>query len=346
MSEAPFPSDQQLQHLPLVTLYLSERCNSRCVSCDWWRSGHIDMDLATAARLLPGLAELQTKVVLISGGEPLLNPRWAEIAALLRAQGLKLWLLTSGLSLAKHAKRAAQLFEAITVSLDGTTAESYAGIRGVDAFDKVCEGIRAAAAAGASVGVRVTVQRANYRQLPQFVVLARELGARQISFVAVDVANTDAFGRATSPPADITLQPEDLPIFEQVLQRLERERAEDFESGLIADSARKLRRMQQYFRAVCGLGPYPAVRCNVFEFSAVIDASGHVRPCFFIPGPASDVVLNKLPQTLNSNAMTALRDQIRSGARPECGRCVCSLWRDPERRTTADFLIRSSAAHA
>lgn len=343
LSEAAFPSDQRLQRLPLVTLYLSERCNSRCVSCDWWRSGHIDMDLRTAARLLPDLAELHTKVVLISGGEPLLNPRWAEIAALLRAQGLKLWLLTSGLSLAKHAPRAAALFEAITVSLDGTTAESYRAIRGVDAFDKVCQGIRAAAAAGTSVGVRVTVQRANYRQLPQFVDLAQELGARQISFVAVDVANTDAFGRAAAVPGDIRLQLEDLPIFEQVLQRLERERAEDFKSGLIADSPRKLRRMHQYFCALCGLSPYPPVRCNVFEFSAVIDASGHVRPCFFIPGPASDAPLTELPQALNSKPMTALRDEIRSGARAECSRCVCSLWRDPEHRTSADFLIRRGA---
>ena len=52
-------------------------------------------------------------------------------------------------SLAKHARRAAELFDTITVSLDGTNAETYAAIRGLDAFDKVCEGIRAAAQAGA-----------------------------------------------------------------------------------------------------------------------------------------------------------------------------------------------------
>ena len=46
-----------------------------------------------------GLGQRATaRVVLISGGEPLLNPQWPEIAALLKAQGLKLWLLTSGLS--------------------------------------------------------------------------------------------------------------------------------------------------------------------------------------------------------------------------------------------------------
>ena len=51
-----------------------------------------------------------------------------------------------GLSLAKHARAPRRLFESITVSLDGTCAATYAAIRGLDAFDKVCEGIRAAVA--------------------------------------------------------------------------------------------------------------------------------------------------------------------------------------------------------
>src|SRR5215472_13335023 len=110
-------SASALDRLPLVTLYLSERCNSRCVTCDYWRHGAADMSLAAVRRLLPDLARLHTEVALISGGEPLLNPEWPEIAALLRAHDLRLWLLTSGLSLAKHARRAAALFEAITVSL-------------------------------------------------------------------------------------------------------------------------------------------------------------------------------------------------------------------------------------
>jgi len=145
--------------LPLVTLYLSERCNSRCVTCDYWRHGVKDMTLDSVRRLLPELAELGTRAVQLSGGEPLVNAEWREIAELLASRGLTLWLLTSGLSLAKHARASARLFDSITVSLDGTCAETYAAIRGLDAFDKVCEGIRAVAAAGRPAGLRVTLQR-------------------------------------------------------------------------------------------------------------------------------------------------------------------------------------------
>ena len=181
--------------MPLITLHLTERCNSRCVTCDYWRHGREDMTPDSVSRLLPSLLELGTRAVLISGGEPLIHPQWAQIAQLLREQGLQLWLLTSGLSLAKHATRAAELFQSITVSLDGTDRRMYAAIRGLDAFDKVCAGIRAATLAGASLSVRVTVQRANYSALPAFVTLARELGAQQVSFLAADVRSSHAFGR-------------------------------------------------------------------------------------------------------------------------------------------------------
>ncbi len=69
-----------IANLPLVTLYVTERCNSRCVTCDYWRHGRDDMDLAAVTRLLPSLGAAGTQMVLLSGGEPLLNPEWAAIA--------------------------------------------------------------------------------------------------------------------------------------------------------------------------------------------------------------------------------------------------------------------------
>jgi hypothetical protein len=201
-----------------------------------------------------------------------MNPEWAAIAQLLRASGMQLWLLTSGLSLLKHARRAGQLFDAITVSLDGTNRETYAAIRGLDAFDNVCAGIRAAAGTGVPVGVRVTVQRANYQQLPAFVDLARQAGARQVSFLAVDVASPHAFGRSDRLQRRPRPRAADLPKLEQILCTMESDYADAFRSGFIAESARRLRHIHQYFSAVCGAAEFPPVRCNAPEFSAVIAA--------------------------------------------------------------------------
>lgn len=345
---------RRLERLPLATLYLTERCNSRCVTCDYWRHGRDDMDLAAVTRLLPSFAQLRTQLVLLSGGEPLLNPEWAQIAELLRRNGLQVWLLTSGLALAKHARRAAELFHAITVSLDGTDPETYTAIRGLDAFDKVCTGIRAAAANGLPPSIRVTLQRANFRQLPTFVDLARELGARQVSFLAVDVANPHAFGRTDDFVSDLALRAEDLRPFETLLNSIEQDHREDFRSGFIAESPQKLRRILQYFAAILRRGDYPPVRCNAPEFSAVIGATGRVQPCFFIPGPPDAQIAgagvqpeSDLSRALNGAGMAALRGAIRAGARAECKTCVCSMWRDPERidaaPSAARFALEASA---
>ena len=302
------------------------------------------MDLAAVDRLLPSLAQLQTQMVLLSGGEPLLNPEWAAIARLLRKNGLKVWLLTSGLALAKHAQRAVELFDAITVSLDGTDSPTYAAIRGLDAFHKVCGGILAAAGHGTPPSIRVTLQRRNFRQLPAFVDLAKDVGARQVSFLAVDVANPHAFGRTDDFVSDLALRTEDLPELERILDSMEQAYREEFRSGFIAESPQKLRRILQYFAAVLGQGPYPPVRCNAPEFSAVIGATGRVQPCFFISGPSDSQIEADFRSALNSRGMEALRGDIRAGARAECKTCVCSMWRDPDavRSLTASTMFASA----
>jgi Fe-coproporphyrin III synthase len=328
-----WPRDRPIRSLPLLTLYLTERCNSRCVSCDYWRHGRADISTDSVARLLPDLAHLGTRLVLLSGGEPLIHPQWAEIAQLLKDHGLTVWLLTSGLSLAKHAARAATLFQSVTVSLDGTDPSMYAAIRGLDAFGKVCAGIRAAADAGLPVGVRVTVQRRNYRHLAEFVDVARECGASQISFLAADVRNAHAFGRtgsAGSTDAAIALAEGDLAPFAATIDALERDRAAEFASGFIAESPAKLRRLQQYYAALCGTARFPPTRCNAPEFSAVMEPGGRINPCFFIQGPASQDARMRLDDALNDEPMRRLRADIHLGRRPECERCVCTMWRDLE----------------
>jgi Fe-coproporphyrin III synthase len=314
--------------LPLATLYLSERCNSRCVSCDYWRNGLIDLPLDAVSNWLPGLLQLQTEVVLVSGGEPLLNPHWSQIAAQLRGAGLRLWLLTSGLSLAKHASHVSRLFESVTVSLDGADSSTYRAIRGLDAFEVVCDGIRSVVSKGVRTGIRVTVQRDNFRELPALVALAKQLGVRDISFLAADVSNRRAFGRTGDSSTDIALQASDLALLQSILSDLARCNAEDFRSGFIAESPAKLQRILQYYQALCGLGTFPPVRCNAPEHSAVLDASGKLHPCFFIPGPDYPAAVTDVPAALNAHAMQLLRAAIADGGRHECRRCVCSMWFD------------------
>ena len=52
--EAPRSRPTMQRTLPLVTLYLTERCNSRCVTCDYWRHGRQGRDARVGAAAAAG----------------------------------------------------------------------------------------------------------------------------------------------------------------------------------------------------------------------------------------------------------------------------------------------------
>ena len=322
----------QLHTLPLIVLYLTDGCNSRCVTCDIWRSPRRNMSLSLARSITDTFSDLQVRWVLLSGGEAMQHPDWPQIAQNCRDSGAWVMLLTNGLLLRRQLDAVAACVDEVIVSLDGGTAATYHAIRGVDAFDLVLDGIRAVRAAGIPVTTRTTVQRANFREMPAIIEAACAADVSQISFLTVDVSSTEAFGprfSADQPTAAQTaLTADDLPAFEAVLDRIETDFAAEFASERIAESPAKLRRMSQYFRALLGEGDFPRPRCNAPHFSTVIEVDGTLRPCYFLPAYGQ---LNgtTLPAALNLPAALALRQAYQSGQRAECARCVCPLYKGP-----------------
>src|ERR1700731_431552 len=128
--------------LPLLIFYPTSRCNSRCVSCDWWKcSGAGDLaleEIGDVANALPGLG---TRLVLFSGGEPLLRPEGFEAASIFRANGTRLHLHTSGVLLERCAGEVARHFSRVIVSLDATSEDLYRSVRGIMALTTVERGV-------------------------------------------------------------------------------------------------------------------------------------------------------------------------------------------------------------
>ncbi len=89
-------------------------------------------------RALPALG---TRLVVFSGGEPLLRPEVFNAAELFRAEGARLHLLTSGVLLERRADGVARAFERVVVSLDATSRALYGAVRGVAALGTVEAGV-------------------------------------------------------------------------------------------------------------------------------------------------------------------------------------------------------------
>lgn len=319
-------SSNRLRALPLLVLYLTDGCNSRCLSCDIWRAPRRSMPLALALRLAEEAVALGVRHVLFSGGEATQHPHWAEIAQAFRKRGVRVGLLTNGILLNKQAELIRAHVDQLTLSLDAATPEQYAHLRGVDALPLILEGM-ARLAPHVPITTRTTVQRANFRDLSAIIRVAKDHGARKISFLAVDTANPEAFGaRNVASALDLALSRADLPIFAAVLDELERDHAADFASGLIAESPAKLRLLYAYFAAAHGLADFPPPRCNAPQLSVVVEVDGRLRPCYFLPSGGS-VAEQPLSRALNDPALRALRRAYRGGERAECARCVCPLYR-------------------
>src|SRR6185437_7275026 len=190
--------------LPMVVYAPTARCNSRCVSCDWWRAdGATDLTLDEVRGIAAALPAFGTRVVALTGGEPLVRADLMAVADLFREHGMVLHLLTSGLALERFAGDIAARFVDVTISLDGHTPDLYRAIRGVNGLEAVARGVAALRRAAPKVVIRArsTVHRHNFRFLGELVHKAQEMGVDQISFLAADVSS-EAFNRpAGGPPA-------------------------------------------------------------------------------------------------------------------------------------------------
>jgi Fe-coproporphyrin III synthase len=315
--------------LPILLYAPTSRCNSRCVSCDYWRTdGATDLrrdEVEALSRELPGL---KTKLVVFTGGEPLVREDVFDLADLFRAQGAVLHLLTSGLALERHAEAVAERFSAVTVSLDGHTPELYRRVRGVDGLEAVERGVRRLKEIrpGLPVRARSTLHQRNFRALPDLIDKATSMGLDQISFLTADVTS-DSFGRGAlgmAPnPHGLLLDAAEVDEFEKVIDKALASHAPSFRQGRVAERGDRLRRLPRYYRAHQRRGPFPEVHCNAPWASAVVEADGTVRPCFFQP-PVGNLRQKSLRGLLDDE-MVRFRRGLDVASNATCQRCVCSL---------------------
>ena len=332
----PGAHPHRIRALPVLVLFPHNRCNCRCVMCDIWRIRQARE--ITARDLEPHLESIRAlgvRWVVFSGGEPQMNTDLPALSRMLRAEGIRLTLLTAGLLLEPQARSVAGTIDDVIVSLDGPR-EIHDRIRRVPrAFDRLARGVEALRELRPEMVVRgrSTVQKANCRRLRETLQSAKQIGLNSISFLAADVASR-AFNRPDgwTPEVEsgVALDAEEVRELEEEVEALIRERAEDIATGYVVESAEKLRRIVRHFRAHLGHLAPAAPRCNAPWVSAVVEADGAVRPCFF-HRPLGNIREKPLLAILNNEQALDFRERLDIPSDPICRQCVCSLYlSDPD----------------
>src|SRR6516165_5919689 len=106
-----------VESLPVLVLNVHSRCNCRCIMCDIWkREEASEIRVADLERHRVALRRLGVRWVVLTGGEPLMHSDLAALCAWLRADDIRLTLLTTGLLLWKRAALVARFFADVIVS--------------------------------------------------------------------------------------------------------------------------------------------------------------------------------------------------------------------------------------
>jgi len=323
-------SAHRVQALPVVVIFPHNRCNCRCVMCDIWRIREAEEIIPDDLRQqLSSFRELGVRWVVFSGGEPQLNQQWSCLAQLLRAEGIRISLLTAGLLLKSQSRAIADSVDDVIVSLDGPAAV-HNGIRRVPrAFERMAEGVEALRQLRPDMIVRArcTVQKANHRSLDATIVAAKEIELNSISFLAADVTSR-AFNRPEGWLPErkdgVALDSAEVDALDEEIEGIIGGHRADLESGFVVESAEKLRRVVRHFRAQLGQVEGMAPRCNAPWVSAVIEASGEVRPCFFHRA-VGNIHRRGLQDIVNGAEALQFRASLDMESDPICRQCVCSL---------------------
>lgn len=163
---------------PIVVWNITQRCNLKCRHCYAAGCAKREEELSheEALRAIDGFAAFGCPVLLFSGGEPFVREDVLELAAYAKSKGMRVVFSTNGTLITPEiAARIATLgVSYVGISIDGTpsTHDTFRGVPG--AYERSLAAIRSCREAGIKVGLRVTLTRANVKEIPAIFQLMRE----------------------------------------------------------------------------------------------------------------------------------------------------------------------------
>jgi AdoMet-dependent heme synthase len=272
-------------------------------------------------------------ILVLTGGDCLLRSDVFEMVAYADSLGVPVAMspsVTPMLTAEAIGRMVEAGVKAVSLSLDGATAATHDGVRGVPGhFDETIPAVRALVDAGLKVQINTTVMRANLDELPDIAALMAETGvAIWEVFFLVHVGRGEATGAIT--PAEhedvchflydashygFTIRTVEAPFFRRVVVRRR--------AGDPAPGTTSYLRLREHL--LDRLGP-PQGRSTAHTVSTrdgkgivFVGHDGEVFPAGFLPLPLGSVRERPLAEIYrDSPVLRSIRAADFSG---RCGRC-------------------------
>ncbi|NLH47236.1 MAG: radical SAM protein [Myxococcales bacterium] len=317
--------------LPILDLYLTNRCNLHCRPCGARflpppQSGAAELSTAEWKAVLDSAARLHCSLVSLSGGEPLLRPDLAEIIRHGDSLGMSMHISSNGHLLDEPtvADLRASGLRSIQISLHGPTPAIHDAISGAGSFEKAVHAIALLRriAPEIPIGVNCTLIPELPHPFAEMVPFVKSLGVRQFKI-------TPAYGNLLHRALPAASRP-GLIYDEQKMRDLwpeiERLRRALNEHGLFGSS-------RAYARLIGGRSPGPRGRyCYAAYALCAVDPYGVAGACLDLPGTIS-VRERPLEEIWRGPEFARLRNDVR--------RCRLACWDC----TTMEVSLRFRARH-
>jgi len=280
---------------------LTENCQAKCISCDYWKTRWADViTTGRAIELLNEIYDCGIHGLRLTGGEPLLRKDLFEILDKANAARFqRIVLQTNGLALKKlHKEVNASPITDIAVSIDGLkeTNDLIRGIRGY--FDLGLEGL--ALIKGKRLAISVTLNKMSSGELDELAERAAAVGAH----LEFNILSTSLFFLEN---ADLSTMWPDRNDVRQI-ERFLHGRRPQFEVDYVT---------RYYNREVLS-----EPKCVLGYLQVFVMSNGDVLTgCYPLP-PVGNILREKLASVLHSEAY---RKQAEAMLRRECPGCTCGV---------------------
>lgn len=336
---------------PVIMWNITRECNLSCQHCYMdARTQHPDeWTLEEGFKFIDEMADLEMPMLIVTGGEPLMSENFFKFAHHALRRGVRMVVSTNGTLITKQkaiAMRVAKI-KYVGVSLDAATAEKHDKFRGVKgAFDAAITGIKNAQEQGLKTGIRITIHKNNWQEVPALLDLCVEMGVPR--FCLYHLVPT---GRGQKM-MDLDLTKEERTkvleyLYDSAL-RLKDTEIEILTTDSPMDGVYILERLKhedperyEQVRELLKIGG----GCSIGDKVANVDYLGNVNPCHFTPqmtvGNVRERSFNEIWNERPGSQLCEIRSRKRTDLAGACGKCeyvdVCGGCRQKAQFYADDF---------
>ncbi len=229
------PARRRVLPGPVVIWNLIRRCNLACKHC-YTTSADIDFPGELSTRevfaVMDDLKASGVRVLILSGGEPLLRPDIFDIALRATSMGFYVGLSSNGTLITEDNIDAIEAvgFDYVGVSLDGLGDTHDAFRRSAGSFEQSLKGVRLCREREIKVGLRFTLTQDNYHDFPDLLKLMDGEGVDKFYLSHLNYGGRGNRNRRADAVFAMTREAMEL-LFETCLERLRAGRPAEFVTG-------------------------------------------------------------------------------------------------------------------